>query len=74
MAAIVPAAGRGHTPDIALELVSVHEAERPVLPDEIVAEAVMRLFLDEPESGALVDTARGSEWIVRPVLDRKSVV
>src|SRR3954462_14463780 len=42
------------------------ELAPPDLPDEVVAEAVVRLLLDELEAGRDVDAARGDEHVVGP--------
>src|SRR5580765_3646369 len=42
------------------------EGKRPRLRDEIVAEAVMRLLLDEKETGLLVEVPGGIEALVGP--------
>src|SRR4051812_16009637 len=42
------------------------EVARPDLPDEVVAEAVVRLLLEELEAGGDVDAAGGDEHVVGP--------
>src|ERR671910_696097 len=42
------------------------EVEHPVLPDEVVAETVVLLLLDQLEPGPLVDAPRRHEHVVRP--------
>src|SRR5258706_4745016 len=44
--------------------------QAPVLTDEIVAKAAVRLLLDEAEADALVNAASGDQDVVRPQDDR----
>src|SRR5215211_4742418 len=41
----------------------------PGLADEIMPEAVVRLFVDEPEAHPFIDTARGAQHVIRPQRD-----
>src|SRR5262245_15126157 len=45
------------------------QLQLPVLSHQIVAEAVMRLLLDQPEPGLFVDMAGGMKEAVRPQHD-----
>src|ERR1700730_8185516 len=42
------------------------QAQPPVLPDQVMPEAVMRLRIHQLETGTLVDTARGGQDVVGP--------
>ena len=42
------------------------QIEHPGLPDEIMAERVMWLFVDEAEPRRLIDAARGDQYVVGP--------
>ena len=61
----------GRRPDVVLRVRCVHETaasqrQFPRLADEIVAEAHMRLFANQTETGILIDPPRAGENALRP--------
>jgi len=52
--------------DSAANIPRLAQIERPGLPDEVMAEGMVRLFVDQPESHRPIDAARCDQHVVGP--------